>query len=270
MYFVAYTNRFLSVWNVQIWSLSETNFCLGTVKFRPAHVSKKKHDTSHIVFFKWCGDVIWWCDVGWWSGLVMWCGWVMWLGDVMWFGVMWFGDIMWFAFLAFLAFLWEIPPYEKFLLIMILIIIPPYDKFLLMKIDEKIEFCRIYQSIPLGLKRADMKSLWNFFLPLDLVKFRPADYYLFGPMGHSSFLVISQVFKIPTHDLAHLYTVIRCVWHENFVKIHQKLSELLDLQTAFFTLHGLLGILHLVRKPFGRVFLKTRIFKSHLSNLPGL
>ena len=29
---------------------------------------EKKHDTSHIVFFKWCGDVIWWCDVGWWSG----------------------------------------------------------------------------------------------------------------------------------------------------------------------------------------------------------
>ena len=119
-------------------------------------------------------------------------------------------------------------------------------------------------------------SVWNvqiwslsefFFLPRDLVKFRPADYYLFGPMGHSSFLVISQVFKIPTHDLAHLYTVIRCVWHENFVKIHQKLSELLGLQTAFFTLHGLLGILHLVRKPFGRVFLKTRIFKSYLSSM---
>ena len=82
----------------------------------------------------------------------------------------------------------------------------------------------------------------------------------FFASGHSSFLVISQVFKIPTHDLAHIYTFIRCVWHENFVKIHRKLSELQGLKTAFFALHGLLGILHYVRKPFGRVFLTTGIF----------
>ena len=38
-----------------------------------------------------------------------------------------------------------------------------YDKSA--QIDEKNEFCRLYQSIPLGLKRADMNSFWNKFLP---------------------------------------------------------------------------------------------------------
>ena len=102
------------------------------------------------------------------------------------------------------------------------------------KSTKKNAFCSIYQSIPLGLKRVDMKSLRKKFLPRDLVKFRPADSFHFRPVGHVSFLVISPVFEVPIRNRAHLYTVIRRVLHENFVKIHRKLSELQGLKRAFF------------------------------------